>query len=531
MLDGRTITFCGEETFKSEKFREMYRTVLTDIKNLNKARKVTWNDTQGKTGASAIKQIFSNIKHNIRAAWIGKKGELKASEKLKADIKRFGEELFKEDFDGNNIDKDFFKDCKNFYGELKGERPGGYAGTKEKLMELIGDKDTDGSLKEDVETFLKESINEKGEFFRVNDLAQRFRSVSSGDHLKAEQFENLLKTYEANSDEGKLKTEIENLFKKEWLDEVCEQKCRDIDAKRDELMARIEDFFTPAQNQVEKEKSAEKCQLKEAKAKENECKDLMNQVLRMKSVPKHVKDMTKKRGLKGIQGIYPGKKTETIKEETIPENIKLYKEKTFDGVGKQMDFGDYQTNFVFDDEKGGTSGNIREMAIKRLKEDFKNVFPNGDGDKFESLLKTNDPKKNDTISRLKTLVTDAAKAQKENVENRKPTSEAVAQKNKFLENLPFYLNTRYYEDPMDTRGIRVMKYFNETLQGSEKTREKLKSLLDARKEESDFSIFNRLEQMLETIMPKDDGFEILEEEQKETLQETVDPKVNPSLYV
>ena len=52
---------------------------------------------------------------------------------------------------------------------------------------------------------------------------------------------------------------------------------------------------------------------------------------------------------------------------------------------------------------------------------------------------------------------------------------------------------------MNTRETRVMGYFNETLQGFEKTREKLESLLDARKEESDFSVFNRLEHMLEEV--------------------------------
>lgn len=39
LVDGRTITFCGEENFKSEKFLGMYRTVLTDVKNLNKGEK------------------------------------------------------------------------------------------------------------------------------------------------------------------------------------------------------------------------------------------------------------------------------------------------------------------------------------------------------------------------------------------------------------------------------------------------------------------------------------------------------------
>lgn len=120
---------------------------------------------QGKTGVSGIKQIFSNIKHNIRAAWMGKKGELKASNQLKTDIKKL-ETMLKETV----IDPDLKADCEAFYNELKEKRPGGYADTNEKLTNLIGDKDADGSLKKNMETFLRGNINEKGGFFEVNDL-------------------------------------------------------------------------------------------------------------------------------------------------------------------------------------------------------------------------------------------------------------------------------------------------------------------------------------------------------------------------
>ena len=509
--DNQTVTLNENATFKTETFRKIHATILTDIADLNKAREVArntepvvWKDKRGKTGMDGIKQIFSNIKHNIRVSLMDKRQkteikdtELKAFNQLKTNIKKL-ENMLKETV----IDPDLKEDCEKLYNELKGKRAGGYADTKEKLMNLIGDKDADGSLKKDVEMFLNRSINEKGEFFEVDNLKKRFCSVSSEN---VEQFEDLLKAYEANSDEGKLKNEIKNLFEKEWIGEVREKKCRDIDKKRDELMARIEDFFSPAQDRVEKKESAEKRRLEEAKAKEEENRALMNQVLHMKHVPKYMKDLIKKRGLKGMQGIYPGEKTETVKEETTPENTKPYKEKTFDGVGKRMNFGDYRTDFVFYDEENGTSKNIQEMAVERLKEDFKNIFPNGDEDKFESLLKTNAPEKNDTVNQLKALVTDAAKAQKENVKNEKPTSEEIAKKDEFLKELPYYLNKLPYKNSINTREVRVMKYFDGAWQGFEKTREKLESLLDARKEESDFLVFNRLQHLLEKV-EVDEGY-------------------------
>ena len=348
--DGRTVLSNESEIFKTEAIKDLCSTIFTDIKNLNKARKVVWNDTQGETGASAIKQIFSNIKHNIRAIWIGKKGELKASDQLKTHIKKF-EILLKETV----IDSDLKKDCEAFYNELKGKRLGGYANTKGELTDLIGGKDTDGSLKKNIETFLRGNINEKGGFFEVNDLVQRFREVSSEGDLKVEK---LLKTYEANSDEGKLKTEIKNLFETKWIGELRENKCRDIDVKRDLLIKHIEAFA------------------------------------------------------KGDYG--------------------------FSSVTR-MDCGDYYTDYATDGETTDKVENAEWTAFEQLMEEFKDAFPNGDGTDFKSLL-AGVRGKNNTVNRLKALVKDAAKAQKENVKNEKPTSEEVAQKDKFLKNLPLYLN-------------------------------------------------------------------------------------------
>ena len=472
MLDGRTITFCGKENFKSEKFREMYHTVLTDVKNLNKARKVVWNDTQGKTGASAIKQIFSNIKHNIRAAWIGKKGELKASEQLKADIKEFKNML-----NETEIDPDLQKDCKKFYGELKEKRPDGYAGTKEKLMELIDKKGKGNqaeappevqSLKKDVETFLRGNTNTADEFFEVETLVQRFQKMSSED---TEQFKNLLTIYKANTTEETLKTEINSLFETEWLDAVCEKKCRDIDTNRDELIKSIEDFIAPAQE----------------------------------------------------------KKVE-VKTDTETKTV-TFRKKEFANIGMgRLETDDYQFDYYLDKTDDGentddgekkdaiqTQLSLKEKAIQQLQEKFKSAFPEGDTRQFAYLLRVASPKD----KRVKEFVTHAAAAAKTKIKNEKPTFEGSVPKDKFLSNLPFLMKDK--KQVSDDRKTRIMKSFDRHLSNYKEMRERLGSLLDARKAESNFSVFNRLEQMLETIMPKDDGFEILEEEQEETLQEMVDP--------
>ena len=251
--DGKTVTPNETETFKSEKFREIRTTILTDVKNLNKARKVIWNDTQGKTGASAIKQIFSNIKHNIRAAWIGKKGELEASENLKADIKEFKKMLNETVFD-----PDLEEDCKKFYDELKGKRPGGYADTKERLMGMIGEQYTDETLKSDVESFLKGCrigfkhkglTLEIGHEINLDNLVERFKATLQPSGLEAsqandkiEEFKTLLESYESRLPSSKLEKEIEKLFDKELLDEARKKACLSIDKKRDALIEHIDAF-------------------------------------------------------------------------------------------------------------------------------------------------------------------------------------------------------------------------------------------------------------------------------------------------
>ena len=239
--DGKTVTPNGNETFKTEAFRKIHATILTDIKNLNKARKVTWNDTHGKKGASRIKQLFSNIKHNIRASWIGKKGAMKVSEQLKTDIEKL-EKMLKESV----IDSDFKADCEAFYNELKGKRLGGYAAVKEKLTALIGNNNANGSLKADIEKFLQGRIPDNGEKFDVGDLAKRFESafkkVDSEAEKQTEAFKTLLESYESRLPSRKLGNEIKKLFENELRNEACEQTCRNIDAKRAELLEHIEAF-------------------------------------------------------------------------------------------------------------------------------------------------------------------------------------------------------------------------------------------------------------------------------------------------
>lgn len=56
-------------------FRDVYGTVLHDIKNLSKTRTVVRNNTKGKTGMEGFRQIFNNIKHNRHARHHGKKEE------------------------------------------------------------------------------------------------------------------------------------------------------------------------------------------------------------------------------------------------------------------------------------------------------------------------------------------------------------------------------------------------------------------------------------------------------------------------
>ena len=80
---------------------------------------------------------------------------------------------------------------------------------------------------------------------------------------------------------------------------------------------------------------------------------------------------------------------------------------------------------------------------------------------------------------------------------------------------------------MNTRETRVMGYFNETFQEFEKTREKLESLLDAHKEESDFSVFNRLEHMLEKVK-EDEGWWWISDD-KETTLKAVSTERTPSI--
>ena len=240
--NGGTVTSNGSEIFKTEAMKGFHSTILTDIKNLNKARKVTWNDMQGKTGKEALKQIFSNIKHNIRAAWMGKKGELRASEQLKTDIGEM-EAMLK----ATDVDPDFVEDCKKFYDDnLRKMRPGGYADTKAKLMNLIGDKDKDGSLKADVNKFLEGYISGKNETFDADLLTNRFQKLfangTQGTNREVEQFKTLLQSYESKLPQSKLRKEIATLFDNELINEAREKMCRDVDMKRDALIKHIEAF-------------------------------------------------------------------------------------------------------------------------------------------------------------------------------------------------------------------------------------------------------------------------------------------------
>ena len=412
--DGRTVLSNESEIFKTEAINTLRSTIFTDIKNLNKARKVTWNDAQGKVSMSRIKQLFDNIKHNIRAIWIGKKGELKASAQLKTDIRKF-EILLKKTV----IDSDLKKDCEAFYNELKGKRPGGYAYTKEKITALIGNNDANRSLKADVEKFLRGHIPDNDEKFGVTHLKERFKStfgnVDSKTNDQIKNFTALLQSYESKLPSKKLENEIKKLFENQLRDEACKQACRDIDTKRDELIEHIDAFA------------------------------------------------------KGDYG--------------------------FSGVTR-MDWGDYYTDYATDGETTDKVENAEWKAFEQLKGEIEDAFANNDGTDFKSLL-AGVRGKNNTVKQLKVLVNDAAKAQKEKIKNEKPIPKESFV---FLKNLPQCLNRELEgEDQVQTLTDRTLDMFDKSLQGFKKTREKLVSLLDAHKEESDFSVFNRLENMLEEV--------------------------------
>ena len=186
-----------------------------------------------------------------------------------------------------------------------------------------------------------------------------------------------------------------------------------------------------------------------------------------------------------------------------------------------------------------TQLSLKEKAIQQLQEKFKSAFPEGDTMEFAYLLGVASPKNKSpkefvthAAAAAKAKIKkecDEAKAPKENVKNGKPTSEEAVQKDKFLEELPLFLKDK--EQVLTDRKTRIMGRFDRHLSDYKEMRARLESLLDARKAESNFSVFNRLEQMLETIMAKDDGFVILEEEQEETSQQMVDSRINPSAYV
>lgn len=97
-------------------FRDVYGTVLHDIKNLSKTRTVAWNDTKGKTGMEKLKQIFNNIKHNWHAWRYGKKKEAALMYKLGDSIKAFEDFVEKEKLDIS--DSHLRNEIKLLYGEV-----------------------------------------------------------------------------------------------------------------------------------------------------------------------------------------------------------------------------------------------------------------------------------------------------------------------------------------------------------------------------------------------------------------------------
>ena len=417
--NGGTITPNGSETFKTDAMKDFYSMFLADTKNLNKARKVTWNNTQGKKGKEALKQIFNNIKHNIRAAWMGKKGALRASEQLKTDIGKM-EAMLK----ATDVDPDFVEDCKKFYNDLRGRRPGGYADTKAKLTALIGDKDANGSLKADVNKFLEGYISGQNEAFDVDSLTNRFQELFANGaqetKREVEQFKTLLQSYESKLPQSKLQKEIATLFENELLNEAHEKMCRDIDMKRDELITHIDAFA------------------------------------------------------KADYGFAGAKRVE------LP--------------------GGYFMDYAIGDETDQPVDNSKRIAFEKLQEEFQNAFPNGNNDEFAWLLKNVFSEKSDAVKQAKALINGAAEAQKEEVKNEKPIRDGT--KDIFLKSLPEHLNRDLADGyTMRTCTDYIISDFNASFAGFNKTEEKLVSLLKSYEQEkqSDCSVFNRLERMLDEV--------------------------------
>ena len=244
--EGKTVSIKDSGTFSQEtiqNLREKFHTVLTDIKNLHKARTVAWNDNMdGKTKIAKMKQIFVNLKHNARATLIGKKGEAEASERLAEDVKLLKDALAENDY---SIPLDLTKEFQEFHNELKAQRPNGYADTKDKVMRLIGDKaGTDETFVKEVQCFLDGKISvvsdcgTEREPSDIDRLTKCFKDkcVDSTDREnKVKEFRELLQSYENRITANGLKNDITE----QLIRETREETLRNLDEKTNTLMEKL----------------------------------------------------------------------------------------------------------------------------------------------------------------------------------------------------------------------------------------------------------------------------------------------------
>ena len=79
-FNGKEVRSNNEPVFKGT-FAKKQGAILNDLKRLSYVRKVTWNDTGGKTGFSGFLKVVGNILHNFRSHFY-------SSEKELADLKR-----------------------------------------------------------------------------------------------------------------------------------------------------------------------------------------------------------------------------------------------------------------------------------------------------------------------------------------------------------------------------------------------------------------------------------------------------------
>ena len=87
--DGKEVRANNEPVFKGT-FAEKQGAVLNDLKRLSYAKKVTWNDTGGKTGFSGFLKVVGNILHNFRSHFYSSEKALAHLERDIQTLEKFG---------------------------------------------------------------------------------------------------------------------------------------------------------------------------------------------------------------------------------------------------------------------------------------------------------------------------------------------------------------------------------------------------------------------------------------------------------